>query len=477
NSPAEAQSGINFNIGLEEASSRTQYSTQDWLQIEWLLNDEISIFCSQTQHPTKITDKTNSGYLKDNNWATYTSAKYKVSELLDDPHEVELSDGSKKNITTKSKAHLKASSTDAKQALYWGKGYSEHTFYAGYGAGITIDPNTGKATCSYDPEQFLTYDSRTKTWINMAQAYMVSYKKTPPVENIDLHFKPIMTTVEIDITGPTKANEQIKTVEISIPGSQNVIYFAKDGQTRENEPLSDPTAYFDYNITGQSANGEITGNVVKRSISDDEKFMFNLATPQSISSSEPLKITAILPPIEIGSSSPITITVYSTEGSNTKTFSDAVAVSEKVVIRSKNSWSSSHSTAPSVVDLGLSVNWATCNLGATSETEYGDYYGWGCTVPYATSTIPNWTAYFNKLGKTGNSYSEGTCGGDNDPLKTYVNDGTSIAGTDWDAAHERLGGTWRMPTANEFAELGNDANCQWTEVKDGNGNRIGWRVT
>ena len=28
------------------------------------------------------------------------------------------------------------------------------------------------------------------------------------------------------------------------------------------------------------------------------------------------------------------------------------------------------------MDLGLSVKWATCNLGATKPEEFGDYYAW-----------------------------------------------------------------------------------------------------
>ena len=33
------------------------------------------------------------------------------------------------------------------------------------------------------------------------------------------------------------------------------------------------------------------------------------------------------------------------------------------------------------VDLGLSVKWATCNVGATKPEEYGDYFAWGETQP------------------------------------------------------------------------------------------------
>ena len=33
------------------------------------------------------------------------------------------------------------------------------------------------------------------------------------------------------------------------------------------------------------------------------------------------------------------------------------------------------------VDLGLSVKWATCNVGASSPEEYGNYFAWGETEP------------------------------------------------------------------------------------------------
>ena len=33
------------------------------------------------------------------------------------------------------------------------------------------------------------------------------------------------------------------------------------------------------------------------------------------------------------------------------------------------------------VDLGLSVKWATMNVGANAPEEYGDYFAWGETEP------------------------------------------------------------------------------------------------
>ena len=47
------------------------------------------------------------------------------------------------------------------------------------------------------------------------------------------------------------------------------------------------------------------------------------------------------------------------------------------------------------VDLGLSVKWATCNVGATTPDGYGDFFAWGDPEPYyepgyATSKEPVW---------------------------------------------------------------------------------------
>lgn len=103
------------------------------------------------------------------------------------------------------------------------------------------------------------------------------------------------------------------------------------------------------------------------------------------------------------------------------------------------------------VDLGLSVKWATCNVGASSPEEYGDHYAWGETE---TKAVYDWNTYkwckgsFNKLTKyTRNDSAEGTAV----RMKLDLTD---------DAAHVHWGGSWRMPTRNEFHEL--RENCEWT---------------
>lgn len=88
----------------------------------------------------------------------------------------------------------------------------------------------------------------------------------------------------------------------------------------------------------------------------------------------------------------------------------------------------------SFIDLGLSVKWATCNVGATSPEEYGNYYSWGEVVPKSEYTKENYALYDLKD-------------------QSYTDIGSNISGSSFDAAHVEWGERWRMPTANEMTEL------------------------
>ncbi|MCD8288015.1 MAG: DUF1566 domain-containing protein [Porphyromonadaceae bacterium] len=94
------------------------------------------------------------------------------------------------------------------------------------------------------------------------------------------------------------------------------------------------------------------------------------------------------------------------------------------------------------VDLGLSVMWATCNVGADSPSEYGDYFGWGNTKDYTIST----DCYSGTEDIAGN------------PL--------------YDAALANWGGSWRLPTADEIDELVDDCQWEWTTVGDVEGYKV-----
>lgn len=82
------------------------------------------------------------------------------------------------------------------------------------------------------------------------------------------------------------------------------------------------------------------------------------------------------------------------------------------------------------VDLGLSVEWADCNLGATKCTEFGNYYFWG---------------------------------------KEHIN--SDISGTSLDYAKKETG-VWRMPTLKEYQELINNCRIVSTSIDNVRGKKI-----
>jgi len=105
------------------------------------------------------------------------------------------------------------------------------------------------------------------------------------------------------------------------------------------------------------------------------------------------------------------------------------------------------------IDLGLSVKWASCNVGASSPEDYGGYYAWGETE---TKSVYNWDTY--KYYHTVDTDGDGT----NDRWY-YDNIGDDISGTQYDVAHAKWGGSWRMPTSAEFYEL--LSNCERTGIR------------
>ena len=121
------------------------------------------------------------------------------------------------------------------------------------------------------------------------------------------------------------------------------------------------------------------------------------------------------------------------------------------------------------VDLGLSVLWATCNLGAIYPEEYGDYFAWGETEVKATYT---WSTYKYSYGNS--SAITKYCNDSNYGNNSYTDTNFTLEMED-DVAHKLWGGGWRMPTEIEFNELLRAENCSWTWTKQNGKN--GFMVT
>ena len=105
------------------------------------------------------------------------------------------------------------------------------------------------------------------------------------------------------------------------------------------------------------------------------------------------------------------------------------------------------------VDLGLSVKWATCNVGANNPEDYGDYFAWGEVEPkdyYDWSTYK----YCNGSSKSLTKYNTSSSYG-------IVDNNTQLELSD-DAARANWGGSWRMPTDAEWTELYEQCTWTWT---------------
>ena len=94
------------------------------------------------------------------------------------------------------------------------------------------------------------------------------------------------------------------------------------------------------------------------------------------------------------------------------------------------------------INLGLpsGLKWATCNVGASSPEDYGDYYAWGETETKSTYTSENCSTY-----------------------GVQMNDISGNA--QYDVSRKKWGGSWRMPTKAEIKEL--IENCNWTWTTQG----------
>ena len=120
-------------------------------------------------------------------------------------------------------------------------------------------------------------------------------------------------------------------------------------------------------------------------------------------------------------------------------------------------------SAHEMVDLGLpsGLLWATCNVGASTPYEDGDYFAWGETEPKSDYTWSNYklcNGSYNTLTKYCNTSSLGYNG--------FTDDKTVLDAED-DVATAKWGAGYRMPTYAEFTELNNYCTWTWNSTHNG----------
>ena len=104
------------------------------------------------------------------------------------------------------------------------------------------------------------------------------------------------------------------------------------------------------------------------------------------------------------------------------------------------------------VDLGLSVKWATVNVGAALLEGAGDYYAWGEMATKSECTEEN-------------------------SITSNTDFAGDIGGSEYDAARHHWGGSWRLPTKEEFEELKSRCKWEWMDLANFNGYFNGYKIT
>ena len=142
---------------------------------------------------------------------------------------------------------------------------------------------------------------------------------------------------------------------------------------------------------------------------------------------------------------------------------------DNIVADYKNVEKTEKSINTEYVDLGLSVKWAKCNIGATSETDYGVFFQWGDASGISGSLVGKYSD---------ENYSWATApfnNGSSNYDETYFNSvkdtvcPNGVLAKEYDAATQIMGSDWRMPTEAEFQELLSGTTNEWIADYDGTG--------
>ncbi len=118
-----------------------------------------------------------------------------------------------------------------------------------------------------------------------------------------------------------------------------------------------------------------------------------------------------------------------------------------------------HHNGHEYVDLGLSVKWATCNIGAAKMDDCGDYYAWGETWT-KNSYIWNTYTYIDDYYIYNDDYGQAI-------IKYNGRDYWTTLVEEDDAAHVKWGGSWRTPSKAEWEELVTSCSWVWKTAADG----------
>ena len=173
----------------------------------------------------------------------------------------------------------------------------------------------------------------------------------------------------------------------------------------------------------------------------------NLTNAATTDADKVLTVWAMVLPTDL-SSETVTVTVKSATGADDAVFSFQPG---KKFASGKAYSYDIKPTIEEYVDLGLTSGnlWATCNIGASTPEEYGTYYAWGADKFMTSTNIADYPGFVPTQ-----------------PLNDYK----SYSGdTSYDTAIKVLGGKWITPDQDDWVELINNSDVEWTTLNGVNG--------
>lgn len=329
------------------------------------------------------------------------------------------------------------------------------------GKAVLIDFGASK---QYDEEN----DENTSTLMGKTPGY------APPEQmgNAVSHFIPatdiyaLGATLYKVLTGVTPpASNLIISGEVLPPMPQSISAATRDAvaaamQLNKNKR---PQSVADFLALLGGEDREVTEIVIERKIDDDSSSQihfhnFDESSPSKASSSSSVpfirRYGAWLVGVAVVAVVALAAFVWSRGGSANGTLDSEMENGENVVpaksspsVPRPRIVSTGSIAGHDYVDLGLSVKWATYNVGAEKPSDYGDYFAWGETSPKSEYTEENSVTYKKNMG--------------------------DIAGDSrYDAARANWGGSWRLPTRAEMEELVNKCKTRWTTYNGSKGRLV-----
>ena len=275
---------------------------------------------------------------------------------------------------------------------------------------------------------------------------------------------------DVKLIGADAFNQCSDLKSISIPNSVTMIGDNAFGTCIQLETLNIPEGVLSIG-SAAFCNCNLTSITIPNSVSSIGSSAFNncdsiisLTIPESVSSvgmyafadCDGLKRIYFLNP------APITVS-YSIfdEVSGFTIFVPPSSVSSYKNTLGWDYYSNSIYAIPEFVDLGLTVKWATFNIGASTPEEPGDYFSWGETDPYYSYLDPLVWKYGKSAGYAWTTYSFNPSGDGISFSKYNGNDSDTLLDED-DTAIANWGEPWRMPTYEEWMTLIDPDSFDWT---------------